>query len=89
MFGKWPLNSVHGHILVYSTTRRASWRHAKCAARLLIDSVGQQSAAGGDSERESMAKSILLVSIVKEPSEFFTNNVCFASFLHVCYHQNY
>lgn len=72
LFAKWPLNSFQGHILVYSTTRRASWHHAKTAAKLLVDSVGE----GGEQERLTMGKSILLVA-VNEPSAYFTNEVIF------------
>ncbi|KAI1726314.1 rhoGAP domain-containing protein [Ditylenchus destructor] len=41
LLSRWALNSFQGHILVYSPTRKASWRHAKTAARMLINSVDE------------------------------------------------
>lgn len=68
LLSKWALNSYQGHILVYNALRKASWRHAKTAARLLVDAMGD-----GVEERRTMGRSILLVA-VNEASAFFTNN---------------
>ncbi|KAI6214092.1 PG2 pseudoGTPase domain-containing protein [Aphelenchoides besseyi] len=73
LMSKWQLNSLHGHILVFSPSRFASWKHAETALNLLLDAA---TVAGPQSssvlERQAMARSILLVA-VEDPSHFFTS----------------
>ncbi|KAI6187133.1 PG2 pseudoGTPase domain-containing protein [Aphelenchoides besseyi] len=73
LMSKWQLNSFHGHILVFTPSRFASWKHAETALNLLLDAA---TVAGPQSssvlERQAMARSILLVA-VEDPSHFFTS----------------
>ncbi|KAI6175894.1 RhoGAP domain containing protein [Aphelenchoides bicaudatus] len=71
MLSKWMLSSFNGHILIYSPSRLASWRHAEIAVQLLLDAatvVGSSNVL----ERQCMSQSILLLA-VEDPSNFFTD----------------
>lgn len=80
LLAKWPLQSVQGHLLVFSPHRRASWRQARCAAKLLLDAVGspamdeENDAEEEDAERRAMGRSIFLLAL-NEPNAFFTDKV--------------
>ena len=66
----WPLNSINGHILIYSPLRVASWHHAEMAARMLVAAAGPNV-----EDQQAVGKSILILA-VDDPGNYFSNKVC-------------
>lgn len=89
LLAKWPLQSVQGHLLIFSPSRRASWRHARCAAQMLLDSVGSTTTMGdthlvkadneidveeGEIDEERRAMGrSIFLLAVSEPNAFFAD----------------
>ena len=63
----WPMNSINGHILIYSPLRMASWHHAEMAARMLLEAAGPNV-----EDKLTVGKSILLLAI-DDPTNYFQN----------------
>uniref|UniRef100_A0AC34PVW8 Rho GTPase activating protein n=1 Tax=Panagrolaimus sp. JU765 TaxID=591449 RepID=A0AC34PVW8_9BILA len=63
----WPMNSINGHVLIYSPQRTSSWHHAEIAARMLLESAGNNL-----DDRTIIGKSILFLAI-DDPANYFDN----------------
>uniref|UniRef100_A0A7E5A0H6 Rho GTPase-activating protein n=1 Tax=Panagrellus redivivus TaxID=6233 RepID=A0A7E5A0H6_PANRE len=63
----WAMNSINGHVLVYSPLRIASWHYAEMAARMLVEAAGTN-----PDDRLAVGKSIFILA-VDDPSNYFNN----------------